>query len=130
MRKTLDCLFILSCLVLFVLFSSWLFSDNVHAQNARSGTLPVGGLVTSVAAGGTAQVLFAANTIINYADVQNPSASEILYIDFTGATAVAGSGTAIAIPANNSSYRISGPITTPVSVVAATTAHAIVSVRY
>ena len=93
-------------------------------------TTPVGGAVTTIASGGTAVTVFAAGAIQNVADIQNPAtATETLYVDITGATAAAGSGTAFGL-APGQSYRISAPIATAVSAVAATPGHAFVAVRY
>ena len=70
-------------------------------------TTPTAGLVTTIATGGTAVTVFAAGSILNVADIQNPStATETLYIDITGVPAVAGSGTAFGL-APGQSYRIS-----------------------
>lgn len=96
---------------------------------AQPATLPIGPLVSTVAVGGTAVTVFAAGAIFNYADIVNPpSATETLYVDIT-TTAVAGSGTAIPISPGRS-YRVSGPIKSPVTAVAATAGHAFVALRY
>ncbi len=113
-----------------------------NAQNNPAAAIPVyvtqGGTpaqatpaapsASSIVTGGTAVTVFAAGVIENVADIINPpSASETLYIDFVTA-AVAGSATSIPLSPGQA-YRISGPITTAVSAVAATAGHAFVAVR-
>jgi hypothetical protein len=90
---------------------------------------PVVGAATSIVTGGTAVVVFPANSIANVADIANPpTATETLYIDIV-TTAVAGSATSFPLQPGGS-YRVSGPISTAVSAVAATAGHAFVAVRY
>ena len=90
---------------------------------------PTVGDHTSIATGGTAVVVFAAGAIVNVGDIANPpTATEPLYVDIV-TTAVAGSATSFPL-APGGFYRVSGPITTAVSAVAATGGHAFVAVRY
>jgi hypothetical protein len=92
-------------------------------------TCPIGPLVGQVAAAHTAVTVFAAGCIRNVADIINPaSANEILYVDFV-TTAVAGAPTSIPL-APGQAYRISGPITTAVTAVAATAGHNFIAVSY
>ena len=90
---------------------------------------PVVGDATSIVTGGVAVTVFATGSIVNAADIENPpTASEPLYIDIV-TTASAGSATSFAL-SPGAAYRISGPITTAVTAVAATSGHAFVAVRY
>ena len=90
---------------------------------------PAGPTNATIVTGGVAVVVFPASSIARWADIVNPpSATETLYVDIT-TTAVAGSGTAIPISPGQG-YRISGPINTAVSAVAATSSHTFVAVRY
>ena len=92
-------------------------------------TTPKPPLVSSIATGGTAVTVFGLGTISRWADIINPSsATETLYIDIYH-TAVAGSATSIPIQPGGAS-RISGPIPTVVSAVAATTGHTFVAIAY
>jgi hypothetical protein len=102
---------------------------SVAAAGSPAPSTPIAPASHTIAAGGTAQNIFAAGAIPNVADIINPStASETLYVDVVTA-AVAGSGTSIPIPPGGA-YRISRPISTAVSVVAATTGHTFVAVAY
>jgi hypothetical protein len=79
--------------------------------------------------GGTAVVVFPAGSIANVGDIANPpTATETLFIDVV-TTAVAGSATSFPLQPGGF-YRVSGPISTGVSAVAATAGHAFVAVRY
>ena len=90
---------------------------------------PVVGAATSIVTGGTAVTVFPAGSIVNVGDISNPvSATEPLYIDIVK-TAVAGSATSFPLSPGGF-YRVSGPIATAVSAVAATGGHAFVAVRY
>lgn len=93
------------------------------------GVTPIGPLVSTIATGGVAVTVFDPSSIFNTADIINQAtATETLYVDVV-TTAVAGSETSIPIEPGQA-YRITGTITTAVSVVAATSAHAFVAVRY
>jgi hypothetical protein len=90
---------------------------------------PSGPLVSSIATGGVAVVVFAAGSISNVVDVVNPAtATEYLYVDIV-TSAVAGSATSIPLLPGQA-YRVSGPISTAVTAVAATAGHAFVAVGY
>ena len=111
-----------------IIIAAALWAGPAWAQQ-NSATLPVAGDHTSIATGGVAVVVFAAGAIFHVGDIQNPpSATENLCIDIT-TTAVCGSGSAFTLQPGGF-YRVSGPITTAVSAVAATTGHAFVAVRY
>ena len=93
-------------------------------------TTPQGPLTYTIASGGTAVTVFNGSSIPRWATVENPpTATETLYVDFTGVAAVAGSGTAFAISPGQA-FTVAGPITTSVSAVAATSSHTFVAVRY
>ena len=90
---------------------------------------PAAPLAAQIATANVAVTVFAAGTILHVADIINPTtASEPLYLDLV-ATAVAGSATSIPLLPGQA-YRVSLPITTPVTAVAATAGHAFVAVSY
>ena len=90
---------------------------------------PTGPVASQVATANVAVTVFAGGSIVNVADLINPStANEPLYIDFV-ATAVAGSATSIPLQPGQA-YRISGPLNTAVTAVAATAGHAFVALKY
>jgi hypothetical protein len=104
-------------------------------------TTPSGPLVSSIATGGVAVTIFNGGSITNVIDIINPfdpdgsngngeciPTEETLYIDFVG-TATPGSATTIPLVPGQP-YRISGPISTPVTAVAATSGHCFVAVSY
>ena len=92
-------------------------------------SIPKGPVNSSISVANTAVVVFTAGTIVNVADIINPpSATEILYIDFV-TTAVAGSATSIPLQPGES-YRISSPVASVVTAVAATAGHSFIAVRY
>ena len=92
-------------------------------------TVPAGPLAFQVAVANAPVTVFAAGSIVNVADILNPpSATEPLYVDLV-APALAGSATSIPLLPGQG-YRVSAPITTTLSVVAATAGHAFVAVRY
>lgn len=92
-------------------------------------TIPIGPLHSVTTAANIPITVFPASGIVNVADIVNPStASELLYVDFV-APAASGSATSIPLAAGQS-YRISGPVGTPVTAVAATSGHAFVAVSY
>ena len=95
-----------------------------------SYTIPTAGQATTIVTGGTAVTVFAAGTIATFADIQNPStATESLFVDPTGIPAVAGASTAYELQPGQS-VRISTPVSTTVSAVAATSGHKFIAVRY
>jgi len=105
-------------------------SYDIYGNPLGSPSIPVAGLATTIATGGTAVTVFNASTIQNGFYIQNPStATEVLFVDLTGATAVAGSGTAIGLVAG-AALQLEQPVVTKVTAVAATSAHAFVAVRY
>ncbi len=90
---------------------------------------PAGPLASQIAVANVAVTVFNPGDIGVVADVINPpSATEPLYLDFV-ATALAGSPTSIPLLPGQA-YRISGPLATPVTVVAASAGHAFVALRY
>ncbi len=90
---------------------------------------PTAPLASQVATANVPVTVFAAGCISNVADIINPStATEPLYIDLV-APAAAGSATSIPLLPGQA-YRISTPIQSPVTAVAATAGHAFVAVRY
>ena len=98
-------------------------------QMTAPATTPAAGAATSIATGGTAVVVFTAGSIVNVADIVNPpTATEVLYVDIV-TTAAAGSATSIPLQPGQS-YRVSAPIRTAVTAVAATAGHDFVAVRY
>ena len=104
-------------------------AGNATAAPFSVRSTPVVGLAMSIVSANLAVTVFAANSIVNVADIENPpTASEPLYIDIV-TTASAGSATSFAL-SPGAAYRISGPITTAATAVAATSGHAFVAVRY
>lgn len=104
-------------------------SDAPVRAHAPLPSTPAAPLVAQITTGGVPVTVFAANTIANVADIINPvTASETLFIDVVG-TAAAGSATSIPLLPGQA-YRVSTPISTPVSAVAATAGHSFVAVRY
>ena len=102
---------------------------SVDQSASEIASTPTAGLVSSITTGGTAVTVFAANAIVNTADIINPAtASEPLYVDFVN-TASIGGATSIPIPPGGA-YRISRPINHAVTAIAATTGHAFIAVRY
>lgn len=86
-------------------------------------------LASSIATAGTAVTVFAADAIATVADIVNPpAATEPLYIDFV-ATAAIGSATSIPLSPGQA-YRISSPLSTAVTAVAATAGHSFVAVTF
>ena len=91
-------------------------------------SVPCGPLASQVVAGGVPVVVFAPGSINNVADIINPPAAiEPLYLDLV-APAAAGSATSIPLLPGQA-YRISAPVATAVTVVAATAGHAFVAVQ-
>jgi hypothetical protein len=101
----------------------------INTGNKPLATTPVVGAATSIATGGVAVTVFAAGSIVDVADIVNPpTATEPLYVDLVH---VASIGSSSSIPLQpGQSYRVSGPITTAVTAVAATSGHSFVAVRY
>jgi hypothetical protein len=92
-------------------------------------SIPAGPLASRIATAGVPVTVFAAGTIVNVADIINPStASEPLYVDLVG-PALAGAPTSVPLLPGQA-YRVSAPICTPVTAVAATAGHAFVAVSY
>ena len=90
---------------------------------------PVGPLAWQIATANVPVTVFAAGSIVNVADIVNPStATEPLYVDIVG-PAVAGSATSIPLLPGQA-YRVSTPIVTAVSAFAATAGHSFVALRY
>ena len=83
---------------------------------------PIAPLANVVSAANVAVTVFGPNAFPNYADILNPStASEPLYVDIT-APAVAGQSTSLPLQPGQA-YRVSKPVATPVTAVAATAGH-------
>lgn len=100
----------------------------VRADPPQPST-PAAPLASQVATANVPVTIFAANSIVNVADIINPTtANEPLYIDIV-APAQAGSATSIPLLPGQA-YRVSTPISTAVSAVAATAGHSFVAVRY
>ena len=92
-------------------------------------TTPTGPLAAQVATANVPVTVFAAGSIVHVADIINPAtASEPLYLDIV-APAVIGSATSIPLLPGQA-YRVSTPITTAVSAVAATAGHSFIAVMY
>jgi hypothetical protein len=90
---------------------------------------PVGPLAAQIATANVPVTVFAASSIVNVADVINPaSATEPLYVDVVTAAA-AGSATSVPLLPGQA-YRVSSPLCTAVTAVAATAGHAFVAVSY
>jgi len=90
---------------------------------------PVGPLASQVAMANIPVTVFAAGSIVNVADVINPTtATEPLYIDIV-APALASSATSVPLLPGQA-YRVSSPICTALTAVAATAGHAFVAVSY
>lgn len=91
---------------------------------------PAGPANATIVTGGVAVTVFPASTIARWATVENPpTATETLYVDFTANVATAGSSTAFALSPGQG-FTIPGPLSTPVTAVAATSSHTFVAVRY
>lgn len=89
---------------------------------------PQGGLVNTVAVGGTA-VVVARPPILGIYIVNPANATEPLYVDPVGNAGVVASGTTVALAPGQSWAGVPGSIT-PVSVNAATAGHAFSCVRW
>jgi hypothetical protein len=108
---------------------SWMNLTGTGSATGANPCTPAAPVASQVAEANKAVTVFDAGTIVNVADILNPpSASEPLYVDLV-ADASAGSATSIPLQPGQG-YRVSAPITTAVSVVAATAGHAFVAVRY
>ena len=104
-------------------------SDIPIRPTPPSPATPIAPLNGQIIAANTAVTVFAAGSFVNVADIINPiNASETLYVDVV-ATAVAGAVTSIPL-APGQAYRISCPITTAVTAVAATAGHSFIAVGY
>lgn len=105
------------------------------AQPAVSPSASSG--ATTITAGGTAQSLFSAGSVTHGCYIVNPQSSteqgipaaEILYVDFTGASASSGSGTSLPVYPGVS-FPCPTALATSVSVVAATTNHAFKAIKW
>ncbi len=92
-------------------------------------TIPVGPLVAQIATANVPVTVFAAGRIVNVADILNPPGqTEPLYVDIVSPAAV-GAPTSIPLQPGQA-YRISAPIGTAVTAVAATAGHSFVAVTY
>jgi hypothetical protein len=90
---------------------------------------PTGPLTSQVATANVPVTVFAGCSIVNVADIINPpTATEPLYVDVV-APAEAGSATSVPLLPGQA-YRVSSPLCTPITVVAATAGHAFVAVSY
>lgn len=92
-------------------------------------TTPAGALASQVCTANVPVTVFAAGSIVNVADIMNPpTQTEPLYVDIV-APASAGSATSIPLLPGQA-YRISAPVNTAVTAVAATPGHCFVAVTY
>jgi len=90
---------------------------------------PVGPLASQIVTANVAVTVFAACSIVSVADIINPTtATEPLYIDVV-TQAKAGSATSVPLLPGQA-YRVSTPICTALTAVAATAGHAFVAVSY
>ena len=104
-------------------------SDSPVRTDPPRPSTPTGPLAAQVATANVPVTVFAAGSITHVAEIINPAtASEPLYLDIV-APAVIGSATSIPLLPGQA-YRVSTPITTAVSVVAATAGHSFVAVTY
>jgi hypothetical protein len=91
--------------------------------------VPTGPLAAKIVTANVPVTIFAASSIANTADIINPpTATEPLYVDVVG-PATAGSATSVPLLPGQA-YRVSSPLCTPVTAVAATAGHAFVAVSY
>jgi len=89
----------------------------------------IGPLASQIVAANVPVTVFAACSIVNVADIINPPAAiEPLYVDVV-APAVAGSATSVPLLPGQA-YRVSCPLHTPITAVAATAGHTFVAVSY
>lgn len=100
-------------------------ATNAVSQQSSAGTL----VATTIATGGTAQLLFSA-TPANGFEVINPSGTEILYIRENGTAAVAGATSLPIAPYSSYCTPTGYKPTGDVSIIAATTAHAVIGRRW
>jgi hypothetical protein len=85
----------------------------------------------TLATGGTAQNLFAAGEVVHGCTIVNPStATEAIWVDFTGAAAVAAAGHTSVQLAIGTPIPCGVGLSTSVSWIAATTGHAISASRW
>jgi hypothetical protein len=92
-------------------------------------SIPAGPSASQITTANVPVTVFAAGSIVNVADVLNPSnQTEPLYVDIV-APATAGAATSIPLLPGQA-YRISAPVKTPVTAVAATAGHSFVAVTY
>lgn len=92
-------------------------------------TIPAGPLAAQIATANVPVTVFAAGSIVNVADIMNPpNQTEPLYVDVV-APAAAGAATSIPLLPGQA-YRVSAPVATAVTAVAATAGHSFVAVTY
>ncbi len=104
-------------------------SDAPVRFSAPLPSVPIGPAASQIASANVAVTVFPAGSVVNVADVINPAtAIEPLYVDFVNAAA-AGSATSIPLQPGQS-YRISCPLASAVTAVAATAGHGFVAVSY
>jgi hypothetical protein len=103
--------------------------SGVTSGGSITPTAPSGSL--TLTAGGTSQQLFAANEVVHGCTIQNPStATEAIFVDFTGAAAVqTAGGTSIQVPAG-ASIPCGAGIAKSVNWIAATISHQINAVKF
>jgi hypothetical protein len=90
---------------------------------------PAAPLATQIVTANVPVTVFAAGSIVNVADILNPtSQTEPLYVDIVAPAAV-GAPTSIPLQPGQA-YRISAPVSTAVTAVAATAGHSFVAVTY
>ena len=125
-----------TCAALLAIPAAWaagFYTNGVPVKTALGTQTPVVASAFTIAAGGTAQTCFPANSIVTQGIIFNPNnATESLFVDLINAAQnVQGGGT------NGTSFEIlpgdsfaCPPSSILVSVNAATTAHAFVAVRF
>ena len=90
---------------------------------------PAGPLASQIATANVPVTVFAPGSIVNVADIMNPTTqNEPLYVDIV-APAAAGAATSIPLLPGQA-YRISAPLCTAVTAVAATAGHSFIAVTY
>ena len=92
-------------------------------------SIPSGPLASRIDTANVPVTVFVANSIVNVADILNPvTQTEPLYVDVVAAAA-AGAPTSIPLQPGQA-YRISAPLRTAVTAVAATAGHTFIAVTY
>lgn len=104
-------------------------SQSPVRANPPLPTKPAGPLAAQIATANVPVTVFAAGSVVNVADILNPPAqTEPLYVDIVS-PAAAGAPTSIPLQPGQA-YRVSAPISTAVTAVAATAGHSFIAVTY